>query len=69
MTRTSTRLVACCSPPSVRIPVRGEVIVSDDLPGWEIEVLDADPRRIKTVRLVARSTEATESIEPSELSA
>lgn len=52
-----------------RIPVRGEVIVSDDLPGWEIEVLDADPRRIKTVRLVARSTEATESIEPSELSA
>lgn len=46
-----------------RIPVRGEVIVSDDLPGWEVEVLDADPRRIKTVRLVARPIEA---VEPSE---
>lgn len=52
-----------------RIPVRGEVIVSDDLPGWEIEVLDADPRRIKTVRLVARATELPEAIEASEASA
>lgn len=52
-----------------RIPVRGEVIVSDDLPGWEIEVLDADPRRIKTVRLVARATEPSEAIETSEAGA
>ena len=34
-----------------RIPARGEVIVSDDLPGWEVEVLDADPRRIKRLRV------------------
>jgi CBS domain containing-hemolysin-like protein len=36
-----------------RIPARGEVIAAEGLPGWELEVLDADPRRIKTVRLVA----------------
>lgn len=41
-----------------RVPVRGEVVTSDDLPGWEIEVLDADPRRIKTVRMVATDTAA-----------
>jgi CBS domain containing-hemolysin-like protein len=52
-----------------RIPVRGEVIVSDDLPGWEVEVLDADPRRIKTVRLVARANESSETIESSEVGA
>ncbi len=52
-----------------RIPARGEVIVSDDLPGWEVEVLDADPRRIKTVRLVARATEPTETAEASEVGA
>ncbi len=49
-----------------RIPARGEVIVSDDLPGWEVEVLDADPRRIKTVRLVARVAPA-ETAEASEI--
>lgn len=43
-----------------RIPVRGEVITSEDLPGWEIEVIDADPRRIKTVRLTAVADEATD---------
>jgi CBS domain containing-hemolysin-like protein len=46
-----------------RIPVRGEVIASEDLPGWEVEVLDADPRRIKTVRLVARPSEPAEPTE------
>ncbi|WP_084798226.1 hemolysin family protein [Pleomorphomonas koreensis] len=51
-----------------RIPARGEVIVSDDLPGWEVEVLDADPRRIKTVRLVARAAPA-ETAEASEIGA
>ena len=52
-----------------RIPVRGEVIASDDLPGWEVEVLDADPRRIKTVRLIARPAEPAEATEPSEMGA
>ncbi|MCM5553572.1 hemolysin family protein [Pleomorphomonas sp. NRK KF1] len=52
-----------------RIPVRGEVIVSDDLPGWEVEVLDADPRRIKTVRLFARPDEPAETVESSEVGA
>lgn len=52
-----------------RIPVRGEVIVSDDLPGWEVEVLDADPRRIKTVRLVARAPEPEVTTEASEVGA
>lgn len=49
-----------------RIPARGEVIASEDLPGWEVEVLDADPRRIKTVRLVARASEPAEFPEPIE---
>ncbi len=52
-----------------RIPVRGEVIVSDDLPGWEVEVLDADPRRIKTVRLFARPDEPAQTVESSEVGA
>ncbi|MCB1507447.1 MAG: magnesium/cobalt efflux protein, partial [Hyphomicrobiaceae bacterium] len=32
-----------------RIPVRGELI--DKLPGFEFEVTDADPRRIKRLRI------------------
>ena len=32
-----------------RVPVRGEVVAHPD--GWEIEVLDADPRRVKRLRL------------------
>lgn len=40
-----------------RVPVRGEMVTSEDLPGWEIEVVDADPRRIKTVRMVATGDE------------
>jgi CBS domain containing-hemolysin-like protein len=46
-----------------RIPARGEVVTSDDLPGWEIEVLDADPRRIKTVRIVGLVPATTETAE------
>ncbi|WP_237152686.1 hemolysin family protein [Oryzibacter oryziterrae] len=46
-----------------RIPARGEVVTSEDLPGWEIEVLDADPRRIKTVRIVGLQPPATETTE------
>ncbi len=33
-----------------RIPVRGEVVRT--IPGFEIQVLDADPRRVKRVRIV-----------------
>ena len=35
-----------------RIPARGEVVQA--LPGFEFHVLDADPRRIKRVRIVRR---------------
>ena len=38
-----------------RVPVRGEIIVSSG--GLEYEVLDADPRRIKRLRLHLRNTE------------
>ncbi len=34
-----------------RVPVRGELIASRDVPGFEFEILDADPRRIKRARL------------------
>jgi CBS domain containing-hemolysin-like protein len=44
-----------------RVPVRGEMVSSEDLPGWEIEVVDADPRRIKTVRMVATDDRAAET--------
>ncbi|WP_264603665.1 transporter associated domain-containing protein [Rhodobium gokarnense] len=39
-----------------RIPVRGELIASDALPGFEFEVLDADPRRISRLRIYRRRT-------------
>ncbi|MBJ3777237.1 hemolysin family protein [Acuticoccus mangrovi] len=35
-----------------RVPVRGEIVTSPELPGFEFEVLDADPRRIKRVKVV-----------------
>lgn len=41
-----------------RIPVRGELISSTDLPGFEFEVLDADPRRIRRLRLYRRRASA-----------
>lgn len=34
-----------------RIPVRGELIASPDLPGFEFEVLEADPRRIRRLKV------------------
>lgn len=37
-----------------RVPVRGELISSPELPGFEMEVLDADPRRIKRLRIYQR---------------
>ena len=35
-----------------RVPVRGELVPGPGL--FEIEVLDADPRRVKTLRIYAR---------------
>ena len=37
-----------------RIPVRGELVSSPQLPCFEFEVLDADPRRIKRLRVMRR---------------
>ncbi|MGH2341574.1 hemolysin family protein [Segnochrobactraceae bacterium EtOH-i3] len=41
-----------------RIPVRGEIISSRDLPGFEFEVLEADPRRIRRLKISRRRPEA-----------
>ena len=47
-----------------RVPVRGELLfVPDEVPGFEFEVLDADPRRIKRLKIRRRRTE----IRPQEL--
>ncbi|WP_181707950.1 hemolysin family protein [Chthonobacter rhizosphaerae] len=35
-----------------RIPASGEVVTSEDLPGFTIEVLEADPRRLRSVRII-----------------
>jgi CBS domain containing-hemolysin-like protein len=35
-----------------RIPARGEVVQA--IPGFEFQVLDADPRRVKRVRIVRK---------------
>lgn len=40
-----------------RVPVRGELLVSPNLIGYEFEVLDADPRRIKRLRIQRRRVE------------
>lgn len=37
-----------------RIPVRGELIASRDLPDFEFEVLEADPRRIRRLKISRR---------------
>lgn len=37
-----------------RIPVRGELIAASALPGFEFEVLDADPRRLKRIKIFRR---------------
>ena len=42
-----------------RVPVRGELVASDELPGFEFEVLDADPRRIKRVKVMISDGETT----------
>lgn len=37
-----------------RVPVRGELISDRHLPGYEFEVMDADPRRIKRLKVYKR---------------
>ncbi|SDU46490.1 transporter associated domain-containing protein [Stappia sp. ES.058] len=41
-----------------RVPVRGELITSRELPRLEFEVLDADPRRIKRLRIRTKRPDA-----------
>jgi len=42
-----------------RVPVRGELLfVPEEVPGFEFEVMDADPRRIKRLKIRRRRTEA-----------
>jgi CBS domain containing-hemolysin-like protein len=43
-----------------RVPVRGELLAPPEMPGFEIEVLEADPRRLKKVRIFARPATAAE---------
>ncbi|MES0883315.1 hemolysin family protein [Roseibium sp. SCP14] len=41
-----------------RVPVRGELLfVPDEMPGFEFEVMDADPRRIKRLKIRRRRAE------------
>ncbi|WP_244327909.1 transporter associated domain-containing protein [Roseibium sp. RKSG952] len=40
-----------------RVPVRGELVVAAQLPGYEFEILDADPRRIKKIRIRRRRSD------------
>lgn len=41
-----------------RVPVRGELLVVKDVPGFEFEVIDADPRRIKRLKISKSRAEA-----------
>ena len=42
-----------------RVPVRGELLfVPEEVPGFEFEVMDADPRRIKRLKIRRRRTDA-----------
>ena len=40
-----------------RVPVRGEIVPSNG--GFEFEVLDADPRRVKRVKIIRRSPDSS----------
>ncbi|PPJ48016.1 HlyC/CorC family transporter [Rhizobium sp. KAs_5_22] len=48
-----------------RIPVRGEVVQA--LPGFEFHILDADPRRIKRVRIVRKRPAARRRVTKGEV--
>ncbi|WP_420393588.1 hemolysin family protein [Acuticoccus sp.] len=41
-----------------RVPVRGEIVTSEQLPGMEFEVLEADLRRIKRIKVTVRPVAA-----------
>ena len=45
-----------------RVPVRGEIVAGDD--GLEFEILDADPRRVKRLRLSLRDLSAPPARKP-----
>ncbi|MDT4874912.1 Transporter associated domain protein [compost metagenome] len=47
-----------------RIPVRGEVVQA--LPGFEFQILDADPRRVKRVRIMRKRPPARRRVVRSE---
>lgn len=49
-----------------RVPVRGEIVTSPELPGYEFEVLEADPRRIKRVKVTFRPHEDRDAGERAE---
>ncbi|MFA7413041.1 MAG: hemolysin family protein [Rhizobium sp.] len=48
-----------------RIPVRGEVVQA--LPGFEFHILDADPRRIKRVRIIRKRPSARRRLAKGEI--
>lgn len=51
-----------------RVPVRGELVSADALPGLEFEVLEADPRRIKRVKVTLHGNgEAQRTLAEAEL--
>ncbi|WDZ76973.1 hemolysin family protein [Ensifer adhaerens] len=45
-----------------RIPVRGEVVQA--IPGFEFQILDADPRRVKRVRIMRKRPPARRRLRP-----
>ncbi len=48
-----------------RVPVRGELVRHDS--GLEFEILEADPRRVKKIRIHTASPAETPAIPPPEL--
>ena len=48
---------------ALRVPIRGEVVVSPDK-SFEIDILDADPRRLKKLKIRAVAPDATQAGDP-----
>lgn len=44
-----------------RVPVRGELLLVRDVPGYEFEIMDADPRRIKRLKILRGRGESRQS--------
>ena len=60
--RRSTRVGGLVFSPLGRVPVRGELVAVPD--GFEFEILDADPRRIKRLRIHTKPSDAARRGEP-----